>query len=63
MVVQVRLPSPLRGLADGQTRVAAVGNSVGEVLNDLGRQYPGIEERLYDDEGSLRRYINIYLSR
>ncbi|MFV1950731.1 MAG: MoaD/ThiS family protein [Nitrospinota bacterium] len=60
MPINVRIPSPLMKLTKNQGEVSAEGKNIGEVLSDLERQYPGIRERLYDENGSLRRFINIY---
>ncbi|MBI5183850.1 MAG: MoaD/ThiS family protein [Nitrospinae bacterium] len=60
MPVSVRIPSPLMKLTKNQGEVSAEGKDIREVLSDMERQYPGIKERLYDEDGSLRRFINIY---
>lgn len=62
MAVQVRIPSPLLSLTNNQSEVTANGSSVKEVLEDLEKQFSGLKERLFDDGGSLRRFINIYLN-
>jgi len=62
MPVTVLIPTPLRKLTNEQERVAASGLSVGEVLDDLGRQFPGIAERICDADGELRRFVNIYVN-
>ncbi len=60
MPINVRIPSPLIKLTKNQGEVSAEGKNIGEVLSDLEQQYPGIKERLYDENGSLRKFINIY---
>jgi sulfur-carrier protein len=62
MAVSVLIPTPLRKLTGEQERVSAGGLSVGEVLDDLGRQFPGIIERICDADGELRRFVNIYVN-
>lgn len=62
MSVTVLIPTPLRKLTDDQEKVTASGLSVGEVLDDLGRQYPGITGRICDNDGELRRFVNIYVN-
>lgn len=62
MAVQVRIPSPLLSLTNNQSEVEANGGSVKEVLEDLEKQFSGFKERLFDDGGSLRRFINIYIN-
>jgi molybdopterin synthase sulfur carrier subunit len=62
MPVQVRIPSPLLSLTNNKSEVAANGNNVKEVLEDLDRQFAGLKERLFDNDGSVRRFINIYVN-
>jgi molybdopterin synthase sulfur carrier subunit len=62
MEVHVRVPPPLRKLAGGQVVVNAEGKTVGEVIQWLIRTYPDLEERLRDQQGEMRRFINIYVN-
>lgn len=62
MPVQVRIPTPLRRYTGGSEEVSAAGKTVGSVVEDLERQYAGIKERLCDDEGQVRRFVNIYVN-
>lgn len=62
MPVQVRVPTPLRGLTGNQAKVTASGATVREVLEDLDRQFPGLRQNLYDEVGDLRSFINIYVN-
>lgn len=62
MPVKIRIPTPLQKLTANQAEVAASGASIKDLLADLERQYPGLKERLYDDRGSLRRFINFYVN-
>lgn len=62
MPVQVRIPTPLRRFTGGSEEVAAAGGTVGTVVDDLERQYAGIKERLCDDQGQVRRFVNIYVN-
>jgi molybdopterin synthase sulfur carrier subunit len=62
MPVQVRVPTPLRGLTGNQAKVTASGATVREVLEDLDRQFPGLRQNLYDEAGDLRSFINIYVN-
>ena len=61
MPVKVQIPTPLRQHTQGKDAVAASGATVQEVLNDLGKQFPGIIQRLFDN-GQVRRFVNIYLN-
>jgi len=56
----VRIPIPLRKLTNGKEEVAAAGANVGALIADLERQYPGIKERICDDAGQVRRFVNIF---
>jgi molybdopterin synthase sulfur carrier subunit len=62
MSVKVRIPTPLRRFTGGAEEVAAGGATIGLVVNDLERQYPGIKERLCDEEGRVRRFVNVYVN-
>ena len=56
----VRIPTPLRKLTNGKEEVSAAGANVGALIADLERQYPGIKERICDDSGQVRRFVNIF---
>jgi len=60
--ILVRIPTPLRRLTGGQGEVTAEGRTVQDVLEALERQFPGVKERLYDEAGQLRRFVNIYVN-
>ena len=62
MAVKVRIPTPLQKLAGGQSELTAEGATLKEVLINLEAVYPGFMERLYSEEGELRRFINIYVN-
>ena len=62
MAVLVRIPTPLRSLTKGSAEVQATGGSVADVIGDLQRQFPGMGERLLDEAGELRRFINVYVN-
>ncbi len=57
----VRIPTPLRKLTGGAEEVQAPGKSVGELVNELEKKYPGIKERICDESGSVRRFVNIFV--
>jgi molybdopterin synthase sulfur carrier subunit len=59
---KVRIPTPLQKLTQSQGEVSAAGGTVKEVLADLEKQFPGIRERLYDEKGGLRRFVNFYVN-
>jgi len=58
----VRIPTALRSLAGNQGEVRVAGATVGEVLNNLGRAHPGLGARVLDDQGAVRRYVNVFLN-
>ncbi len=62
MPARVRVPTPLRKFTAGSEEVSAAGESVRAVIEDLERSHPGMRERLLDDKGELRRFVNIYLN-
>ena len=62
MPVTVRIPTPLRAVAKGNAEVQAKGDTIDAVVADLERQFPGMRERLVDDSGTLRRFINVYVN-
>lgn len=59
-MVTVFVPTPLRRLTAGQSKVEATGSTVGEVLGQLEGSYPGISERLLDEDGNVKRFINVF---
>jgi MoaD family protein len=62
MPIIVRIPTPLQKLTQNQTEVKVEGSSIRELIENLERDFPGIKARLYDEEGKLRRFINIYVN-
>ena len=62
MAVKVRIPTPLMKLTDNQAEVLAEGGSISEVINNLENQFNGIKERICEENGSPRRFINIYIN-
>jgi len=57
----VRIPTPLRSYTAGAAEVRATGATVGEVLDDLDRQFPGLGFRVVDEQGRIRQHMNIWL--
>ena len=62
MAVSVRIPTPLRKFTNDQSDVEIEGSSVGEVIDNLEASAAGIKEKLVDDDGSIRRFVNIYVN-
>ena len=62
MPVTVRIPTTLRTLTGGSSEVKVEGSTVGEVLGNLEGAHPGFKDRLLDDEGGLRRFVNVFVA-
>ncbi len=62
MAIKVRIPTPLQKLTGNQSEVEVPGATVKAVLAALEEKHPGIRERLYDEKGTLRRFINFYVN-
>ena len=62
MAVQVRIPTPLRKFTDGQDTVDASGASIGAIIEDLEQKHPGLKDRICEADGSVRRFVNLYVN-
>lgn len=62
MAIKVRIPQPLQRLTNGQPEVEVEGKTIGELIVDLERRYPGIKDRICDESGKVRRFVNIYVN-
>jgi len=62
MAVLVKIPTQLRSAADGASQTEVEGDTVQEVLDGLFNQFEELRARIADDDGSLRRFVNIYLA-
>ena len=61
MSVSVRVPTILRTYTGGESEVSATGATLAEVIDDLDASYAGIKARILDDNGALRRFVNVYV--
>lgn len=61
MTVKIRVPTQLRSLAAGAGEVTVEAATVGEALKSLDAAHPGFAERLFDDSGELRRFVNVFM--
>jgi molybdopterin synthase sulfur carrier subunit len=61
-MVKVRIPTPLRPLTKGQGEVQAKGGNITEMIEGLNTAHPGLKDRLCDENGELRRFVNIYVN-
>lgn len=62
MSATVRVPTQLRSLTGGQAELQVEGSTVGEVLKSIDSQFPGLGGRIFDEGGSLRRFVNVFLA-
>ncbi len=62
MSLTIRIPTQLRTLTGGAGEVEVEGATVGEALKALDAAHPGMAERLFDDSGGLRRFVNVFLA-
>ena len=58
----VRIPTPLRKLTNDLEVVSAAGATVGELLDNLDKAFPGLRERICDEQGNVRRFVNIFVN-
>ena len=61
MAVVVKIPTQLRTLTDGRDQVEADGRSLQQVIDALERSHPGLQKRVLDNTGQLRRFVNVYV--
>ena len=62
MAIKVRVPTPLMKLTDNKSEVTAEGETIADIINDLENQFNGIKDRICEESGAPRRFINIYLN-
>jgi molybdopterin converting factor small subunit len=62
MAVQVTIPTILRGYTSGERTAEAKGGTLAEVLDDLDGRHAGLRDRLLAEDGSLNRFVNVYLN-
>ncbi|MEY2905925.1 MAG: hypothetical protein RLZZ408_396 [Verrucomicrobiota bacterium] len=58
----IRIPTPLRKLTNNQEEVTASGATLGAVLDELNANFPGLGERIVDEQGTIRRFVNIFVN-
>jgi molybdopterin synthase sulfur carrier subunit len=61
-VPQFRIPGPLRRLSDGEVTVVVQATDLGSAIEALDARYPGFKDRLLDEQGELRQFVNVYLN-
>lgn len=62
MSTKVRIPTPLRKLTNNEEIIEITANTIGGAILELQNRYPGIKERLVDESGAVRRFVNIYVN-
>lgn len=62
MSVKVRIPTPLQKLTNQQALVEVAEGNVNQVIDALESQYPGIKDRICDEQGKVRKFVNIYVN-
>ena len=62
MSIPIRIPTPLRKLTKNQEVVEAEGATIRELIDSLERTYPGLKERICDDQDQIRRFVNVFLN-
>ena len=62
MSIRVRIPTPLRRFTGGSEEVNVSGANIDALVNDLERQFPGIKDRICDEQGKVRRFVNLYVN-
>ena len=62
MAAKIRIPTPLRKLTNNEEIVEVNAGTIGSAIAELQRRFPGIQERLLDDTGAVRRFVNVYVN-
>ena len=62
MAIKVRIPTPLMKLTDNQSEVSAEGKTISDIIDNLENQFNGIKDRICEENGAPRRFINIYIN-
>jgi molybdopterin converting factor small subunit len=62
MTIKVRIPTPLMKLTDNQSEVSAEGGTISDIINNLESRFNGIKDRICEESGAPRRFINIYIN-
>lgn len=62
MAITVRIPTALRRITQGQGEVTVEASTIGELIEALDREFPGIKERLVDENGEIRKFVNFFVN-
>ncbi len=61
-MTNIKIPTPLRKFTNGESEVKGNGSTINELINDLNNKYLGIKNRLLDEKGKVRKFVNIYVN-
>ena len=62
MAISVKIPTPLRKLTDGNSTVSVSGSDITNIISDLENKYPGIKDRICEENGEIRPFVNIFVN-
>ena len=62
MAVTIRIPTPLRKFTEGKSEVDVEGGTIREVFDDVENRHGGLQEKIFDDSGEIRRFINVFVN-
>ena len=62
MAISVKIPTPLRKLTDGNSTVSVSGSDITNIISNLENKYPGIKDRICEDNGEIRPFVNIFVN-
>lgn len=60
--IQVLIPTPLRKFTDGSAKINGSGATVAVVLESIDKQFPGLKDRICEDDGEIRRFVNVFVN-
>jgi sulfur-carrier protein len=60
--ITVLIPAPLRRFTGGESKVNGTGQSVGELIDGLDLEYPGLRDRIVEDDGEVKRFVNVFVN-
>ena len=62
MAISIKIPTPLRKLTDGNSTVSVSGSNITNIISDLENKYPGIKDRICEENGEIRPFVNIFVN-
>ncbi len=61
-MITIRIPTPLRPMTGGKSEIEGQGGSIAELIEQMNAAHPGLKDRICDEQGEIRRFINVYLN-